>query len=317
MSVSSRTRTTEAGAPAFVIEWEEPDCLLCGSRRSTVLIEAPDATPGSPPLLFTVRQCLDCSLCYTSPRPSPSTIGPFYPDTYPPHRLRPDRAVRPVRVVRPWAWPRKERQTLPWQGEGRLLDFGCGSGSYLERMHRQGWQVIGLDVSDAAVERVREELGLPVLAGSLPHPALDPASLDVITMWHSLEHVHSPLEVLREARRLLAPGGTLLVAVPNIDSLPFHWFGPNWYGLDLPRHLTHFSPATLRLMVEAAGFRCDRLRMVRHSDWMRSSAKRACRTGQASRFQRWLRIKPASRLATWYTSLRGKADCMLLTARAD
>jgi hypothetical protein len=70
-------------------------------------------------------------------------------------------------------------------------------------------------------------------------------------------------------------------------------------------------------MLEVAGFRCDRVRMVRHSDWMRSSAKRACRTGQASRFQRWLRIKPASRLATWYTSLRGKADCMLMTARAD
>ena len=71
-------------------------------------------------------------------------------------------------------------------------------------------------------------------------------------------------------------GGQLLVGVPNIDSLPYRWFGPTWYGLDLPRHLTHFSPWTLQQMLER-GFQLQPVRMVRHSDWMRSSAKLANR----------------------------------------
>src|SRR5262249_36333153 len=155
--------------------------------------------------------CPDCGLCFTNPRPTPASIGRFYPTAYRPHGLPRQQRRRPP----PRGRPGKERQTLPWVGEGRLLDFGCGGGSYLEGMPRQGWPVTGLDASRRAVQRVRAELGLPALVGSLPHPELAPDSFDVITMWHSLEHVHAPREVLREARRLLAPGGRLLVAVPN------------------------------------------------------------------------------------------------------
>src|SRR5438552_578873 len=105
-------------------------------------------------------------------------------------------------------------------------------------------------------------------------------------LWHSLERVHFPLAVLREVRRLLVPGGQLFRAVPNIDSLPFRWFGSAWYGLDLPRHLTHFAPWTLHLMLERAGFRVGQIQMVRHSQWLRSSARLACDTGMAAFWHR-------------------------------
>src|SRR5262249_20165886 len=157
----------------------------------------------------------------------------------------------------------------------RLLDFGCGGGSYLARMHGQGWDVTGLDVTPTAVAELIAKPRLRAFAGSLPHPQLLGDTFDVITMWQSLEHVHAPLDVLREAHRLLAPSGKLIIAVPNIDSLPFRWFGQAWYGLDLPRHLTHFAPWTLRLLLHRAGFRAGKLRMVRHSSWLRSSARLA------------------------------------------
>ena len=80
--------------------------------------------------------------------------------------------------------------------------------------------------------------GLETYAGSLPHPELKPRRFDVLTMWQSLEHVHQPRQVLQAALDLLEPGGKLFVAVPNIDSRPFRRYGPDWYGLDLPRHLT-------------------------------------------------------------------------------
>jgi SAM-dependent methyltransferase len=306
MSLISRDVVAPTLPPARKLEWEEVDCPLCDGTRRQVLLEAPDLGPGSSGLWFAVVRCPDCGLCFTNPRPTPASIGQFYPDVYRPHQA--------PRRPPSWRRGRKERQTVPWHGQGRLLDFGCGGGSYLQRMHALGWRVTGLDVSATAVERIRSALGLPALVGTLPHPQLEPASFDVISMWHSLEHVHDPLTVLREARRLLAPGGRLLVAVPNIAGLPFRWFGPAWYALDVPRHLTHFTPATLEGMLRRAGFRTGPVRMVRHSDWLRASARLACRLWPAARWPRWLAAKPLSRLAAWYTYLTRQCDCMMVTA---
>jgi SAM-dependent methyltransferase len=304
-----------ASPKPVVVEWEEPDCLLCGSRRWSTVIEAADNTRGGTGLWFAVVQCQDCGLCFTNPRPSLTSIGQFYPSVYRPHRgPRPQRSRWRLRLPASWRRPRKERHYLPWHGQGRLLDFGCGGGSFLARMHRQGWRVLGIDVSEAALERVRNELGLPALHGTFPCPQLETGSFDVVTMWHSLEHVHWPREVLREAYRLLAPGGKLIVAVPNIDSLPFRWFGSAWYGLDLPRHLTHFAPWTLQLMLEQVGFQVGPIRMVRHSDWFRSSARLSCKEGDAPRWHRLLTVKPFSRIATWYSYLTSRCDCMMVTA---
>jgi SAM-dependent methyltransferase len=241
-------------------------------------------------------------------------MGQFYPAVYRPHRCTPKPPRRISLWRRIWRGAPNERRQLEWHGRGRVLDFGCGGGSFLAEMRAQGWQVTGLDVSAPTVERVRSELGLHVLEGSLPHDELKPESFDVITMWHSLEHVHQPREVLREANRLLAPGGKIIVAVPNIDSLPFRWFGRHWFGLDLPRHLTHFTPWTLPLMLERAGFRAGPVRLVRHSQWLRSSARWASADRRAPYWHRWLTTKPASRLATWYGYLTGQSDCILATA---
>jgi 2-polyprenyl-3-methyl-5-hydroxy-6-metoxy-1,4-benzoquinol methylase len=199
-------------------------------------------------------------------------------------------------------------------GQGRLLDFGCGDGSFLQRMRRQGWQVTGLDVCAPLVECLQTELELNVLHGNLPHPDLKPGSFDVITMWHSLQHMHSPVDVLREAHRLLVPGGKLVIAVPNIDSYAFRCFGHAWCGLNLPRHLHHFAPWTLYLILHRAGFRIGPVRMTRHSAWLRSSARLACQSPQATRWHHWLRSKAMSRLASWYTCLTNQSDSMMVVA---
>jgi SAM-dependent methyltransferase len=195
-----------------------------------------------------------------------------------------------------------------------VLDFGCGDGSFLEWMHQRGWQVTGLDASLPGVQRIRKELGLEAHCGTLPNPDLESAGYDLITMWHSLEHVHQPFEVLREAHRLLAPGGKLLVAAPNIDSLPFRWFGHVWKGLNLPRHLTHFTPWTLYLMLHRAGFRVGPIRMVRRAGWLRRSARSAGDGVPVSRWRRFMASKYAARLVTWYSAFTNQADCIFASA---
>ena len=154
---------------------EETPCPLCGSGSGTPVLEAPDPLP--PPgsgLVFAVVKCGCCGLIYTNPRPTEHSIACFYPTDYRPHR-------RPVscgnRGMRGRFWRRlfgrpcdQRRGALPWAGPGRLLDFGCGAGSFLKTMASQGWEVTGLDAAVGAVQHVREEHRLTALVGTLPAP---------------------------------------------------------------------------------------------------------------------------------------------------
>lgn len=306
MSFFPRDLAVPTATPGVTIDWEEANCLLCGGRRWSPLVEAADVAGTG--LWFAVVQCHDCGLCFTNPRPSLESIGQFYPSDYAPHQFK-ERSAKPPR----W-WRRARRGELPWHGQGRLLDFGCGGGGFLADMHARGWHVTGVDASEAVAEHLYGERGLNVLYGTLPHPELEPESFDVITMWQSLEHVHAPREVLREAERLLAPGGILYVAVPNIDSLSFRWFGRHWLGLDVPRHLTHFTPWTLPLMLERAGFHVRSVQQVRHSRWLQRSAQRAAAVRRGARWRRWLAGGPAARVAAFYGHVTGQADTLLATA---
>jgi len=303
-----------------VVEWDDSPCPLCGRRDEELLLEAPDPTPSpdTTALRFAVVKCKSCQMIYTNPRPDVDSIGQFYPADYRPHR-RPRKmrqaTDRPSLTSRITGRRVPEREgSLDWVGQGRLLDFGCGGGGYLKRMANLGWQVTGLDAAVGAVREVQEKLGLRAIVGTLPHPELPPCSFDVVTMWHSLEHVHHPLEILREAYALLVPGGKLVVACPNIDSWAFRNFGPSWFGLDLPRHLIHFTPTTLHAMLTAGGFNVEKIRLIRHSDWLRSSAKLAVRQGTAAPWQKPLRWKPLAKMAAWLTYMRDSSDCLMAVA---
>src|SRR5208337_78621 len=133
MSFFPHALAAPAPAPGLSIEWEEPNCLLCGGRRWSCLVEAPDTSAGGKGLWFAVVQCQECGLCFTNPRPSLNSIGQFYPEgAYRPYR--PVKRVHSFAASWRWRFPGKERQEMPWHGDGRLLDFGCGGGSFLERM---------------------------------------------------------------------------------------------------------------------------------------------------------------------------------------
>ena len=313
-----KLRIAEQSSPRGTLQWDETSCLLCGRDNAEILLEARDANPGErPPLQFAVVKCKDCSLIYTNPRPDTESIGSFYPTDYRPHR-RPRKMREAGRSSRMSRWTGRavpERDgSLPWVGLGRLLDFGCGGGSYMKRMADQGWTVTGLDAAVGAVRSIQEELGLKAIVGTLPHPDLEPGTFDVITMWHSLEHVHQPREILREAFDLLVPGGKLVVACPNIDSWAFRQFQSSWFALDVPRHLIHFTPTTLREMLTISGFNVEQVRLIRHSDWLRSSARLADRNKAATFLQRGLLWKPLAKLTAWWTHVRNSSDCMLAVA---
>ncbi len=314
-------RAAVADSPADAapgLRWDDSPCPLCTAADDEPLFEAadPTPTPGETARRFLVVRCKQCRLVYTNPRPDADEIHRFYPADYRPHRPRKHtHARKPHPFERLLGRPTAERRgALPWPGVGRMLDFGCGGGSFLKRMADEGWAVTGLDNSPAAVRAVTKDLNLRAFVGSLPHPELTPSSFEVITMWHSLEHVHDPLAVLREAYHLLVPGGRLVVACPNIDSWAFRRYAESWFGLDLPRHLTHFTPTTLGMMLQTAGLRVLETRGVRHSDWLRASARMAAGTPLADWLDKLFLWKPAAKLAAWLAYTLGQSDCMLAVA---
>jgi SAM-dependent methyltransferase len=294
-----------------VIAWEDAPCPLCSGRHGTPLIEGQDHNGGTDGLWFAVVQCDSCGTCFTNPRPDPASICQFYPANYTPYQKhhRHGRRWNPLKLLKK---PRVEKRPIPWHGQGRLLDFGCGSGAFLVDMKRRGWDVVGIDTSNRMVERLRDDFGIRAYVGSLPHLELEPESFDVVTMWHSLEHVHDPAPILREIRHLLAPGGKVVISVPNIDSLPFRWFGRHWFGLELPRHLTHFTPVSVMQLLQRCGFATEPIQHVRHADWLCAAAKRACAANRdAPLWQRLLRWRIAANAVTWHAYNTQQCDCIL------
>ena len=153
-----------------------------------------------------------------------------------------------------WVFERRNPRIPVYQGHGRALDIGCGNGNYMMFLKGLGWDTTGFDVTDNLAEPVRKA-GIPIFTGSLDVLQHQEGSFDLITMWHVLEHLYDPAADLRLVRRLLADGGTLLIEVPNSDSITARLFRADWFPWDLPRHLNHFTPANLRRMLEESGFR--------------------------------------------------------------
>jgi len=154
----------------------------------------------------------------------------------------------------------RQRRVERFVRRGCLLDIGSGDGRFVRHMAAEGWDATGLDFSAAAHSLAcAGRNGGRFLHGSLFDHEFEPESVDAVTMWQVLEHVGEPREFLARCHRLMRPGGCFVAAVPNLEGLSARLTGERWWGLDVPRHLVHFSPRTLERALEQAGFRVVRL----------------------------------------------------------
>ena len=219
--------------------------------RLETLFPAQDYVTGDS---FEIRRCRDCGLAITWPPPPPCEMDRYYPDAYYGDAAE-KRFVGPVEALQGALYGRRARQVekATGRGPGRVLDVGCGRGFLLDAFRRRGWTVEGTEMSEASSAHAREAFEIPVRVGPLESLRLPAGSFDAVTLWHVLEHVTSPASLLAEIQRVLRPGGVLLVGVPNFGSPEARATGPGWFHLDVPRHLFHFTPATLDTALRGAG----------------------------------------------------------------
>ena len=132
-----------------------------------------------------------------------------------------------------------------------LLDIGCGTGDFLTKMKTENWNVVGVEPNIQASQFALNK-------GVIVHQEttnLVSNCYDVITMWHVLEHIHDLDFQISELKRLLAPNGVLIIAVPNFKSYDAKYYGRYWAAFDVPRHLWHFSKSAIKSLFDNPGFK--------------------------------------------------------------
>ncbi|OGC50218.1 hypothetical protein A2716_03345 [candidate division WWE3 bacterium RIFCSPHIGHO2_01_FULL_40_23] len=233
-------------------------CPLCGEKG----IQEVDDYAG-------IFKCLDCGYIFDNPRPSPKEIEEFYskPSQYDLWVLEESARKR--------MWNRRLKKILSISKGGSLLDIGAGTGEFLNLAKGNFLKVLGTEVSESAIKTAKEKYEIKLTRLRAEEIQEIAEKFDAISLFHVLEHVHYPRDVIKICFMLLKKGGVLVIAVPNdVNSLKFlvkrflRKFGIRKYGegkMQFPKvvldgsireiHLSHFTTKTLTKVLEKEGFK--------------------------------------------------------------
>jgi len=243
----------------------EEACVLCGSHEARRLFTARDRLHGLPGDFWVVR-CVACKLLRTSPRPSGEALAMYYPEGYAPHRDAGGEAstagpASPRHSAWTWLRQRVMSRRIWWTPDlppaARVLELGSGGGHFARYAIERGWEVHALEPAARPAEQLSRNPRVRIQRDPAESMNFPPASLDAVFAWMAVEHLEDPSAVFRKISAALTPGGYFVFSVPNAGSWEFVLFRERWYGLDVPRHLWHFSPRTLRRLLAVCGLTVD------------------------------------------------------------
>lgn len=249
-----------------------PECPVCGETFAEPWLSAPDRFHGgrSP---FQLLRCRACTLVWTHDAPPPKEIGRFYGHDY-------DSALSRAGADASH-WRSRCEAVRAYKQGGALLDLGCSTGGFLNAMKGPSWTLHGIEMSADTARHAEATAGASVFVGGVLDAPFSPHSFDVITCFHVLEHLYQPKEVMDRVASWLKPGGIFFLMVPNIDSAGARMFGSYWYALELPRHLFHYSPESLRRLTAGAGL--ETLSLTTHRELFVEKSIRYVVDGAAAR----------------------------------
>lgn len=199
---------------------------------------------------YQIISCTNCGLSRTYPEPDDTELTELYSLGLYEKSSIPSLANR----LNNWLQSERLRYLKSFHKLGRLLDVGCGKGRFLSSVKTLGWQAVGFEPDVNRKEWAKSHYGVQVYLGKLDDLPFPDKYFDVITLWHSLEHMREPSNALAQIKKKLKDEGILIVSVPNFGSTQARFGRGEWFHLDIPRHLYHFNKAGLNLLLRKEGF---------------------------------------------------------------
>ena len=232
-----------------------PNCPVCGNEKLSFALKTIDYTVSKEE--FSIYQCEHCSVRFTDNIPSLSQIGKYYEsEQYISHTNSTKGLFNKLyQLVRNYSLVSKRELVCKYSNSnsGIILDYGCGTGSFLNEMKSNGWGIKGVEPDAGAAQKATLLNGIKI-DDSSSLSSFIPESVDVITLWHVLEHVHDLHLTLNTLKSILKANGVMFVAVPNYQSFDAAYYKQFWAAYDVPRHLYHFSKKSMAKLMETNGF---------------------------------------------------------------
>jgi len=227
------------------------NCFLCENRSLNKIFSTLDYIASKKN--FDILECSKCDMRITSPFPEENELHKYYESkNYRPHKKRSYLPIDYIyNIIRKFMFFKKRKLIEKNSNlkKGKLLDIGCGTGEFAEFMKNSGWEVVCVDSSKEARNIAMERFNLKVLEVE-EFFNLKNVKFDVITMWHTLEHVDKPLKYVDKVNKILNDNGKFVFAVPNYKSFDSKFFGEYWSANDVPRHLYHYSIKSVKKIVK-------------------------------------------------------------------
>lgn len=255
-------------------------CPACNASAIYHVLDAKDHTVSQK--TFEIWECRNCTLRFTQDVPSQETIGAYYQsDNYISHSNTKKGIInRLYHRVRERSLNNKRKLLEAYvkkTATPRLLDIGCGTGAFLAHMKKHGWTVEGVEPSEVARQQALQQLLTVHPSDHLFDAAI--GDFDVISMWHVLEHVHTLNDYMERLQIIMRPNATLFIAVPNYTSYDARAYGAAWAAYDVPRHLYHFSPDSMRGLLEKHGFSLKAIQPMWYDSFYVSMLSEKYKTG--------------------------------------
>ncbi len=225
-------------------------CPICKGVDFDLFIHCTDFTTSKE--TFSIIRCLSCNFLITSPRPDSSSIGKYYESKdYISHSNSSETITDKVyKSIRSFTLRWKLTLIHRYKSKGKILDYGCGTGEFLNTCKSANWECWGVEPSETARQKATQLTSLTI---SKSLSQLSNLKFDVITLWHVLEHIENLNQKLSELKSHLTKDGIIFIAVPNHESLDARVYQSSWAAYDVPRHLWHFSKENMRTLLQSHG----------------------------------------------------------------
>ena len=276
MPIDSNEVELQAAEGRTRIETERVEaCPLCRSTATkTWRVDCRDWQQPQFAGRFEYKRCTRCGACFLTVRPLQSELGKVYFEGYGPYQATPA-SIAPLsgaHSVAPTAAPRLrvvgatirvlqrrlsrllDRVYTPETEGETLLDYGCGTPTFLDLARERGFATVGVDFGEGVVRAVRASGHQGFLVGKDFARNVPNASLGCVRMNHVIEHLYDPHEALSAIHTKMRPGGRIHISTPNPASVGSRLFRRRWHALDCPRHVVLYQPGVLRELLQGLGF---------------------------------------------------------------